>query len=164
MRVEIENKVAPVAQLDRASDFGSEGWGFESLQARIGKLTAVGELFVFTGRLKMPKYDYHIFVCENVRDKSDPRGSCGEKGGKNIRALLKKRIAELGLKSRVRANSAGCLNACGNGPSIVIYPQGVWYGRVTEDDVEEILQKHIIQGKVVQRLLAPGQDHLQDKT
>jgi len=108
----------------------------------------------------MSKYDYHIFVCENVRDENDPRGSCGQRGSHNLRALLKQRIAELGLKARVRANSAGCLNACAQGPSIVIYPQGVWYGRVREVDIEEIVQRHILNGEIVQRLLMPGQKNL----
>jgi len=105
----------------------------------------------------MPEYKYHIFVCENVRDENDPKGSCGRKGSQKIRTLLKKRIEELGLKKQVRANSAGCLDACGQGPSVVIYPQGVWYGRVKEEDVEEIIQRHVLRGEIVDRLLMPGQ-------
>ena len=105
----------------------------------------------------MPEYKYHIFVCENMREENDPKGSCGRKGSPKIRALLKKRIEELGLKRQVRANAAGCLDACGQGPSVVIYPQGIWYGRVKEEDVEEIIQRHILHGEIIDRLLMPGQ-------
>jgi (2Fe-2S) ferredoxin len=111
----------------------------------------------------MPKYDYHIFVCENVREENHPKGSCGQKGSKNIRSLLKQRIEELGLKTRVRANSAGCLDTCALGPSVVIYPQGIWYGRVSEHDVEEIIQKHILRGEIIDRLLMPGQRNMRSK-
>jgi (2Fe-2S) ferredoxin len=106
----------------------------------------------------MPRYDYHIFICENSRDKSDPRGCCADKGSKNIRAVLKRRLKELGCHYRVRANAAGCLDACAHGPSMVIYPQGVWYGGVSEEDVEEIVQRHILRGEIVARLLMPGQE------
>ncbi len=92
-----------------------------------------------------------------MRDPDDPKGSCGRKGSANIRSLLKKRIEELGLKKQVRANAAGCLDACGQGPSVVIYPQGVWYGHVQEEDVEEIIQRHVLRGEIIDRLLMPGQ-------
>ena len=111
----------------------------------------------------MIKYEYHIFVCENERDAADPRGSCSAKGSKAIRERFKQRIKELGLKSTVRANMAGCLDACAQGPSIVIYPQGVWYGKVREEDVDEIIEKHILRGEIVERLLMPGQDYLKKR-
>ena len=101
----------------------------------------------------MSKYKYHIFVCETQRDESDPRGCCAAKGSKTIRALLKRRIKELKLKGEVRVNAAGCLDTCSLGPSIVIYPQGVWYGGVTINDVEDIIQEHILNGEIVERLL-----------
>lgn len=58
----------------------------------------------------------------------------------------------LGLR-RVRINHAGCLNVCEHGPTMVIYPEGVWYTYTTEEDVEEILRRHVIGGKRVERLL-----------
>ena len=100
----------------------------------------------------MPDYKYHIFICEHLRTPDDKRGSCGAVGGKEIRAQFKKRIKELGLSATVRANSAGCLNACAYGPSIVVYPEGVWYKHVSLDDVEEIIQQHILKEKIVDRL------------
>jgi (2Fe-2S) ferredoxin len=100
----------------------------------------------------MKRFEKHIFVCENVRPSEDPKGCCSAKGSLEIRALLKKRIKELGLKTKVRANSSGCLDACEFGPSIVVYPEEIWYGGVTIDDVEEIVQEHILNDKPVERL------------
>ncbi len=102
--------------------------------------------------LPMKRFEKHIFVCENVRPPDDSRGCCSAKGSLEVRALLKKRIKELGLKGKVRANSSGCLDACEFGASVVVYPEEVWYGGVTVNDVEEILQSHILNNKPVERL------------
>jgi (2Fe-2S) ferredoxin len=101
----------------------------------------------------MPRFEKHIFVCENKRAPSDPKGCCSAKGSGEIRLHLKMRLRELGLSKKMRANSSGCLDACQFGPSIVIYPEGVWYCGVTIDDVEEIIQSHLIAGKPVERLI-----------
>jgi (2Fe-2S) ferredoxin len=99
------------------------------------------------------RFEKHIFICENVREPDDPRGCCSNKGSKDIRALFKKKLKELGLAGKVRANSAGCLDACTFGPSIVVYPEQVWYGGVKPEDVDEIIQSHIVNNIVVDRLL-----------
>jgi (2Fe-2S) ferredoxin len=62
-------------------------------------------------------------------------------------------LKELGLNISVRANSSGCLDACEFGPTIVIYPEQIWYGKVKLTDVEEIIQEHILNNKPVERLL-----------
>jgi (2Fe-2S) ferredoxin len=100
----------------------------------------------------MKRYEKHIFICENKRPPDDPRGCCLDKGSAAIREKFKQRVKELGLKTTVRANSAGCLDACEFGPGIVVYPEQVWYGGVTIDDVEEIIQSHIINNIPVERL------------
>jgi (2Fe-2S) ferredoxin len=111
----------------------------------------------------MSRYLRHIFVCTNKREEGHPKGSCAQKGSELILNELKKGLRERGLKSIVRGNSAGCLDACSFGPSIVIYPEGVWYGGVTKSDVEEIVERHIIQGEIVDRLLI-RQDHFNHVT
>ena len=98
------------------------------------------------------RFRHHVFVCENRRPEDDPRGSCGAKGSETIRAALKKEIARRGLKREVRANAAGCLDACADGPSIVVYPEGVWYGHVRVEDVPEIVESHLVNGVPVERL------------
>lgn len=101
----------------------------------------------------MPRFEKHIFICENKRPEDDPRGCCFNKGSAEVRELLKKRLKELGLNSKVRANVSGCLDACEFGVSVVVYPEQVWYGGVTINDVEEIIQSHIINNKPVERLI-----------
>ena len=101
---------------------------------------------------RMKRYEKHIFICENKRPEGHPRGCCADKGGSELKALFKKRIRELGLKSEVRANTSGCLDACEFGPSVVVYPEQIWYGGVTLDDVEEIIQSHIINNQPIERL------------
>jgi (2Fe-2S) ferredoxin len=98
------------------------------------------------------RFRHHVFVCENRRDPDDPRGCCAAKGSEEIRAALKDELARRGLKKVVRANGAGCLDACAFGPSIVVYPEGVWYGGVTVADVAEIVESHLVNGIPVERL------------
>jgi len=98
------------------------------------------------------RFRYHVFVCENRRDPSDPRGCCAARGGEAVREALKAELKRRGLKGTVRANAAGCLDACATGPSMVVYPEGVWYGRVTPEDVPEIVDRHLLRGEPVERL------------
>jgi (2Fe-2S) ferredoxin len=106
----------------------------------------------------MASFEHHIFVCENRRPPGSPRGCCAEKGSEEIRKLFKKECAKRGLKGRVRANMAGCLDQCEHGVTVVIYPEAVWYGGVTAADVMEIMDRHIDKGEVVERLRIP--EHL----
>ncbi len=98
------------------------------------------------------RFRHHVFVCENRRPAGDPRGSCGAKGSEAIRAALKAELERRGLKGEVRANSAGCLDACAAGPTIVVYPEDVWYGAVRVEDVPEIVESHLVNGVPVERL------------
>jgi (2Fe-2S) ferredoxin len=97
-------------------------------------------------------YRLHAFLCTNRRPDGHPRGSCATKGSESLRDYLKARAKELGL-SDVRINSAGCLDRCELGPTMVIYPEGVWYHFQTREDVDEILRTHLIEGGRVARLL-----------
>ena len=97
-------------------------------------------------------YQYHIFVCENEREPGDHRGSCGSHGTAELRGYMKDLLREHGLKLTSRANGAGCLNYCGMGPVLVIYPENTWYHFETKADIEEIVLSHIRDGKPVERL------------
>jgi (2Fe-2S) ferredoxin len=101
----------------------------------------------------MPGFKKHIFVCINERTPDDPRGSCSAKNSKQIHEHFSSEVKRRGLKDSVRANKAGCLDHCAYGPSVVIYPEGVWYTVPTLSDVDEIMDRHIIGGEVVERLL-----------
>jgi (2Fe-2S) ferredoxin len=101
----------------------------------------------------MPKFEKHIFICNNQRDKDHPRGSCDPLAEAALQKKFKKTLAEHGIRNTVRANKSGCLDQCEHGPTVVVYPEAVWYGHVSQDDVEEIVTSHIIGGKPVERLL-----------
>jgi (2Fe-2S) ferredoxin len=103
----------------------------------------------------MLKLERHVFICTNVRPPDNPKGCCATKGAEAVRETFKRRLHELGMKGRMRANAAGCLDQCEHGVTVVVYPEQVWYGGVTVDDVEEIIQTHLIGGKPVERLLIP---------
>ncbi len=101
----------------------------------------------------MSRFEAHIFICVNERTPDDPRGSCTAKGSRRLQEFFKEEVKRLGLKGRVRANKAGCLDACEFGPSVVVYPGGVWYTVRTEADVRELMERHIVGGEIVERLL-----------
>ncbi len=103
----------------------------------------------------MSRFIKHIFVCNNQRQADDPRGCCSARGSVDLLDYLKKRVHESGLKGKVRVNKAGCLDACQYGPSLVIYPDDVWYSPQTQEDMEEILTEHIENNRIVERLLMP---------
>jgi len=103
----------------------------------------------------MPLFERHVFVCNNVRPPDNPRGCCSAKNSVAVADALRAAVKRLGLGGRVRINMAGCLDQCVHGPNIVVYPEQVWYGFVKVEDVEEIVQSHLIEGKPVERLRIP---------
>ena len=104
-----------------------------------------------------PYYRLHVFACTNRRVDGHPRGSCAAKGSEPLRDYLKHRARELGVAD-VRINSAGCLDRCELGPTMVIYPEGVWYHYDTREDLDEILTTHIVNGGRVARLMMQPED------
>ncbi len=98
-------------------------------------------------------YRHHVFFCTNQRD--DGRQSCNDCGSKDAREYVKKRCKALGIsgEGRVRINTAGCLDRCEQGPVVVVYPDETWYTYVDQDDLDEIIDRHLVGGEVVKRLL-----------
>ena len=96
----------------------------------------------------MPAFEHHIFVCCNDK--------CDRAEKQELKGCFKKEIKRRGLKGRVRANEAGCLDQCELGPTVVIYPQGIWYGRVQPDDVERIVEETVVNGRIIEDLLIPA--------
>jgi (2Fe-2S) ferredoxin len=105
----------------------------------------------------MAKFKHHIFICTNQRPPENPRGCCDPSGLGTLQLRFKKELAARGLKHEVRANKAGCLDQCEHGPTVVIYPEAVWYGGVTGADVAEIVESHILNGVPVERLMLPDE-------
>lgn len=100
----------------------------------------------------MGKYNSHIFVCSNTRPPF-AKESCGAKKSHNILAAIKTEIEARNLKGVARACGSSCLGPCEVGPVIVIYPEAIWYENVTLEDVPEIVESHIVNGKPVERLI-----------
>ncbi len=99
---------------------------------------------------KSPKvFEKHVFVCVSGK-------TCPNEGACEVFDLMRKEIFERGLKSKIRVNKAGCLDQCGNGPMIVVYPEDVWYAHVKTEDVHEIVEEHLIQNRPVERLFYDG--------
>lgn len=101
-----------------------------------------------------PYFEHHVFFCLNQRDPADNRPSCAGCGAKSAQDHAKRRIKELGLNGpgKIRINKSGCLDRCEEGPVLVIYPEGTWYTYVDHDDIDEIIEAHLIGGKIVERL------------
>ena len=102
----------------------------------------------------MGQYRYHIFVCTSGK-------TCPLSGSERVHSILKKAVAEAGLKSVVRVNHSGCMNQCGHGPMVVVYPEDTWYCAVDEDGARAIVNEHLLNGKVVEkyRYVAPPGDN-----
>ncbi len=100
----------------------------------------------------MSYYQYHVFVCTNQRD--DARDCCNNHGARDMLGHMKKRIKALGLSEpgKIRINNAGCLNRCSEGPVMVVYPEETWYTFVDQEDIDEIIDEHLLQGRIVERL------------
>lgn len=105
-----------------------------------------------------PYYCRHVFMCTNHRPDGHPRGCCAAKDAEKLRSYLKNQAKKFGLDD-MRINAAGCLDRCELGPTMVIYPEGVWYTYKDRADLDEILSVHLKDGKRVTRLqLRPGDD------
>jgi (2Fe-2S) ferredoxin len=100
----------------------------------------------------MSYYRYHVFFCVNKRE--DGSACCANHDAQAMRDYAKERVKALGLAGpgKVRVNQAGCLDRCALGPCIVIYPEGTWYTYVDKEDIDEIIERHLIGGEVVERL------------
>lgn len=101
----------------------------------------------------MSYYKHHIFFCTNIRE--DGTQCCQQFNAKAMRDYAKQRTKELGIagqKGKVRVNIAGCLNRCAEGPVAVVYPDDVWYTYVDQEDIDEIIEEHLVNGRIVKRL------------
>jgi (2Fe-2S) ferredoxin len=96
----------------------------------------------------------HLFVCQNSRAPENPRGSCQGRGSAAVLEAFKRRVVERGLRLRLEFDGCTCVDTCAWGPVVVIYPQGIWYGKVTCDDVDAIIEA-AKDGSVVEQLLIP---------
>ena len=100
----------------------------------------------------MPAFTRHVFVCQNARPEGAPRPSCTRDGKSDLFTELQQLTKAAGLAPGVRINKAGCLDQCEHGPTVVVYPEAVWYGGVQTADAAEIVAEHLAGGRSVERL------------
>lgn len=103
----------------------------------------------------MSYFERHIFFCLNQRENGE--ASCGDHAPGAAFDHCKKQVKSAGLAGPggVRVNKAGCLDRCSGGPVAVVYPDAVWYTFVDNSDIDEIVESHLRNGKVVDRLVLP---------
>ncbi len=100
----------------------------------------------------MSFYKKHVFICTNKRQDGTP--CCQDHDTQAMFKQMKERAKSQGLLgvNKVRINKSGCLGLCGLGPVLVVYPDNVWYQFKSSEDLDEILEKQIINGEIVERL------------
>ncbi|WP_332673443.1 (2Fe-2S) ferredoxin domain-containing protein [Aromatoleum sp.] len=103
----------------------------------------------------MSYFKHHVFFCCNQRAPGET--CCNNHNATAMQTYAKDRIGALGLKGRgkIRINKAGCLDRCDEGPVLVVYPDNVWYTYVDQEDIDEIIDEHLVHGRVVSRLRLP---------
>lgn len=101
-------------------------------------------------------FQHHVFFCLNQREGGEY--CCGDHNAQAAFDHCKARVKAEGLSApgQVRVNKAGCMNRCAGGPVLVVYPEAVWYSYVDLSDIDEIIDSHLKQGQVVERLLTPA--------
>jgi (2Fe-2S) ferredoxin len=98
-------------------------------------------------------YKYHVFFCLNQRENCE--ACCADKGAEAAFDHMKAQVKKLGLngEGKVRINRSGCLDRCAEGPLLVVYPQAIWYTFIDNEDIDEIIESHLLNGKLVERLV-----------
>ncbi len=104
----------------------------------------------------MSYFQHHVFFCCNQRIPGDT--CCNDHKAADMQAYAKDRIRALGLKGngKIRINKAGCLDRCDEGPVLVVYPDAVWYTYIDKEDIDEIIESHLVKGQIVERLKLEG--------
>ncbi len=97
-------------------------------------------------------FQHHVFFCINERN--DGRACCADRNAQALQEYAKKRLKTLNMNGpgKIRINKAGCLDRCEEGPVLVVYPEGIWYTYIDQEDIDEIVDSHLMAGKPVERL------------
>ncbi len=118
-------------------------------KARKGRAEAYGSLATPSrarSDARVRDHDAHVLVCAG--------GDCKKRGSKNVRRALKEGLRAAGMSGEVRIDSVACLGLCKHGPNVVVYPGGSWYLGLGEEDVPEVVERHLKDGEPVERLAA----------
>lgn len=105
----------------------------------------------------MPKPAKHVFVCTQARPPGHPRPSCSQKGCSAVFDEFLWHLQERNLFDKVQVTATGCMGPCSEGPSVLVYPEGVMYGGLKKEDVATIFDEHLVGDKPVEPLLMPAE-------
>ena len=102
--------------------------------------------------IAMSYYTKHMFICTHQRD--DGKECCNDKDSSEIFDYAKKKCISMKIQKKggMRVNKAGCLDRCTEGPVLVVYPDNIWYKYNSKEDIDEIINSHIINNNIVDRL------------
>ena len=101
----------------------------------------------------MPKPEKHVFVCVQNRPPSHPRPSCSQKNCAEVADEFYWLLQEQQLFNKIQVTSTSCLGPCNEGPSVLVYPDGIMYGGVKKEDVATIFNEHLHNNHPVERLM-----------
>lgn len=100
----------------------------------------------------MPKPEKHVFICAQNRPPGHPRGSCAERGCGEVLEEFLMQLQQRNCFDKIAVTNTGCIGPCGSGPNVLVYPEGIFYGGVTKEDVNEIYESHLLGDTPVERL------------
>ncbi len=105
----------------------------------------------------MPRPEKHVFVCTQNRPQGHPRGSCAASGSAEVMNEFMNEIQSRNLFEKIGLTNTGCMGPCIMGPSVLVYPEGVMYGKVSKADVKTIIEQHLLGGTPVETLIVPAE-------
>ena len=103
----------------------------------------------------MPKPEKHVFICVQNRPPGHPRGSCSERGCADVMDEFLFQLQQRNCYDKIAITNTGCIGPCGSGPNVLVYPEGIMYGGVNKEDVNEIFESHLLGDAPVERLKVP---------
>lgn len=101
----------------------------------------------------MPKPEKHVFVCTQARPAGHPRSSCAEKQCNEVIEEFFRQLEQRDAFNKIQVTATGCMGPCSEGPTVLVYPEGVMYGGITKEHVNTIIEEHLIGDKPVEALL-----------
>ncbi len=104
----------------------------------------------------MARPEKHVLVCTHNRPPDHEKGSCTARGSGPVAEKFAEEFEARGLWGRFKLNTISCLGACEHGPTTLVYPEGVMYGKLTPEDVPKIIETHLLGGEPVDDLKVPA--------
>jgi (2Fe-2S) ferredoxin len=101
----------------------------------------------------MPRPEKHVFVCMQSRPPGHPRPSCAQKKCNEVAEEFFNQLQQRQLFEKIQVANTSCLGPCSEGPSVLIYPEGIMYGQVKKEDVAKIFDQHLLNNQPIEDLM-----------